>query len=357
MNTENDKTDRDEADYELVIQQALEQVNAHAQQGDLPNAIDVIEALLPIEDALLLSGPLSAIENLIRIASSLLATQAYTKIEPLFGKAINALQAHPDARPKDYIIPLNNLMVLYENMGNRQAVNQMAANMVNVASQITGPIDASIAQILIHLGTIYQRAGEKEAVRILYRLVNNYMTSDSGIDPTALYGWLMMYASFYQQAGEPDHALEILEKAYSLSAEMSDQDTRARGNLLSAIGGVAIAASKFDKADKYLSLAIKHLDENGMGASQEMSITCHNLASAILAAGIKERYADAIDLVTRSLSIVKARGHAEDAEYAGGLGLMANISARQGDPDQAQRLYGEAFAIYAVGAFQASSPL
>ena len=112
MNDQTEKTGRGEADYESVIQRALERVNAHAQQGGLPNALVVIEALLPIDDELLQAGPLSAIENLISIASSLLATQAYQEIEPLFGKAINALQAHPDTRPKDYIIPLNNLMVL-----------------------------------------------------------------------------------------------------------------------------------------------------------------------------------------------------------------------------------------------------
>ncbi len=351
MNDQTEKTGRGETDHEAVIQRALARVNAHAEQGDLPHALGVIEALLPIDDAWLLAGPLSAIENLIHIASSLLATQAYREIEPLFGKAINALQAHPDTQPKDYIIPMNNLMVLYENMGNRQAVNQIASSLVNVASQITEPIDANIAQILIRLGTIFQGAGETQAVRILYRQVNNYMASDSSIDPKVRYDWYMMYASFFQQAGEPGHALEILEQADSFSAGGGvGHDARTRGNRLNAIGGVALAANEFDKADQYLSLAIKHLAATGMENSPEMSIACHNLASTILAARLKARYAEASELMLRSLSIVKAKGHAESAEYAGGLGLMANIAVRRGDSNQAQRLYSQAFAIYEAAA-------
>jgi tetratricopeptide (TPR) repeat protein len=340
----------DETPYESVIQKALARISQQIQKGDLSSTIGEIQVLLTIDDHLLQTGPLSAIVNLITIASSLMATQSYREIEPLFAKAINALQAHPDTLPMDYVIPLNNLLVLYENMGNRQAVNQVASFMVNVASQLTGPIDATTAKIFIQLGSSYQGSGETEAVSILYRQVNNYMTSDTGINPKTRYDWLMMYASFLQQTGDPGLALEILEQAYSLSSKVPDQDPGAEGHLLSAMGSNALAANALEKADQYLSLAIKQLEDSGMADTRQMSITCHNLASTIFAARTKGRYAEASDLVARSLAIVKANGHANDAEYAGGLGLMANIATQCGDADQAQHLYGQAFAIYETAA-------
>jgi tetratricopeptide (TPR) repeat protein len=272
-------------------------LTAFARQGAVAEAARAADALLGVDDAALAAGDPAVVRDLLDAAGALTETGDLPRAGSLLIKGVNALAGNPRATQVDLVIPLNNLMAVYDRMGDAAQRDQVAAYLAGLAQTIEEPLPRNAMMVFLQLGRIYHDVGATEIALVMYRQVHRYMTTHD--EPDTLLGWLLLYAGVAQAGGDIPAAREALERAVRIEDPV-DQ----------AAAGTA----------------------------------CHNLALLYLELG--EQYERAEQLVGRALEIVLRTGRAGSAEHAGELAHLGVIAHRRGDLGAAEQHYLEAIEVY-----------
>lgn len=340
-------------DLRARVQQLQQQAAQAATRGDVAEARRAADTLTSLDDQALAAADPDVTRNLLEAATSLAGAGDLPRAERLLRKGIQALAENGRATQADLIVPLNNLMAVYEQAGADAQRNQVAAAIGAVAQQLDGPLPASAAGALIQLGKMHERSGNYIARLAMYRPVHASMTTRQDVTPDVLLGWLLVYAPVLIAGGRPQDGLAVGRQALDVAERTSELDPVER---LEAFALVAATASQ----QRDTALAQDAL-ERGAAVAEALQagdtwgppklaamagVVYHNLAALYVRQRQPERYPRAEALMRRALALVLEQGLEGSAEHAGALGQLAAIMEARGDLDGADRLYTDSIEIY-----------
>ena len=166
-------------------------------------------------------------------------TGQFSSLEQLFLKGIRVLWNHPQATVNDSFLPVNNLAALYGASGNYPARDQANSRILALAEQLAVPITSQVAQVFIHLGSLYERAGRPKAAAILYRPLHPFMMAQDEIALETRVEWIGMYAKVLMADSQFEQALQMGEQALSALQASPGFDDGHRIGILNLMGSAA----------------------------------------------------------------------------------------------------------------------
>ncbi len=340
-------------DLHARVQQLQQQAAQAAARGDAAEVQRVGDTLTSLDDHALAAADPAVTRSLLDAATSLAGTGDLPRAERLLRKGIQALAENARATQVDLIVPLNNLLAVYDQAGAEAQWAQVAAAIGAIAERLDGPLPANATSALIQLGQIYERSGNYVVSLTMYRPAHASMMASQDLAPDALLDWLLAYVRVLIAGGRPQDGLAVGRQALDVAERASEMDPVER---LEAFALVAASASQQretalaqDALERGAAVAeaLQAGDKWGPPKLAAMAgVVYHNLASLYLRLGRREHYQRADALMQRALAIVLEHGSEGSAEHAGALGQLAVITEARGDLDAADRLYTDSIAIY-----------
>lgn len=336
-----------------LVEQLQQQAAQAAARGDAAEAQRVADTLTSLDDHALAAADPAVTRSLLDAATSLAGTGDLPRAERLLRKGIQALAENARATQADLIVPLNNLMAVYEQAGADAQRNQVAAAIGVVAQRLDGPLPASAAGALIQLGKMYERSGNHVASLAMYRPVHASMMAQQDVTPDVLLGWLLAYAPALIAGGQPQDGLAVGRQALDVAERASEMDPVERLETFAIVAATASqqrdTALAQDALERGASVAeaLQAGDRWGPPKLAAMAgVVYHNLAALYVRARQPERYPRAEAVMRHALALVLEQGLEGSAEHAGALGQLAAIMEARGDLDGADRLYTDSIEIY-----------
>jgi len=341
-----------EPDFRTRIATLRQYAAERAEAGDAAEVRRAGDALLSVDDSELKRAEPDLTRNMLDAVSSMVAVGDSQRAEVLLMKGIQALSANPQATKVDLIIPLHNLMAVYDERGDIPRRNQAAGAIGRIAEQLDEPLTPGAAGVLLELGRLLEQVGNINGTLVMYRPVHAYMIATAAADPDTVLTWTMTYASALMSAGRHDDVIAVCRQAL----EVSGAAGVTPGRKVEVFGVLAMAATRKQDA----SAAAEALERGAAVAeSLETSETAldprvaaaagavyHNLAGLYVQQQRSDKYERAEALMRRALAIVLQQRSEGTAEHAGALGQLAVIVELRGDLDAAERLYTESVATY-----------
>lgn len=334
-------------DIGIRVRQLREYASERARLGDAVEVQRAGAALVALDDEELIGAEPAITRDMLDAAPSLLAAGDVQQTETLLLKGIRALSSNKKATQVDLIVPLNNLMAVYDQKGDYQQRNQVTGAIASIAEGLDEPLPASAAHVLLQLGHLFEQRGNIAVALVMYRPVHGSMMSRTDMSADTLLAWCIKYGRTLMAAGRYDDLIAVSEKA--LASATKEQQVE-----LLAIIGTATARKHDDAATGAAlerALAIADAIEAGAGwTDQRMEVAAgavyHNLAGHYMRQKQRDAYQKAEGLMRRALATVLRRAGEGSAEHAGALGQLAVITELLGDLDAAERLFLESIAIY-----------
>jgi tetratricopeptide (TPR) repeat protein len=340
-------------DLRAQVQQLQRQAAEAVARGDAAEAQRIGDALLSLDSQALAGADPAITRDLLDAAAALVGAGDLPRAERLLLKGIQALSGNARATQADLIVPLNNLMAVYDQAGNTGHRDNVAAVIGGIAERVDGPLPASAVNALLQLGQIFERRENYVAALVMYRPVHDSMMARQDIAADVLLTWLLAYARVLVAGGRSQDGLAIGRHALDVAERAVEIDPVDR---LQAFAVVATTASRLDEAataqdalERGAAVA-EALQAGGQRGEPKLAavagVVYHNLASLYVGLGRPEHYPRAETLMRRALALVLEQGRAGSAEHAGALGQLAVITEARGDLDAADRLYADSIAIY-----------
>ncbi|MCP5152993.1 MAG: hypothetical protein H6983_02420 [Ectothiorhodospiraceae bacterium] len=322
-------------------------VTADPASAELGGGLDrPVGALLTIDDdALIAADPVHA-RHILDAAAGAAQIGAFAHAERLLLKGLNVLLRHPLATEREPIVPMVNLALVYDAAGHAEPRDRAANAAVAHAAGLTEPLDGPTAHALLALVGHFERAGDRERLVGVYRAVHPYVLSLVSIDPNVRLATTGKYIQALTAAGRFADAADAIGTALEAVALDASATARWRLRLLlecaTAADRAGDAATAVDALRRGRDVALDsvHADSDLAG------ILYHNLAGHYLRRGAADELAEARDLMTRSLGIVRHNGRTASAEYAGGHGQLAAILDALGEETAATEAYAECVRLF-----------
>jgi tetratricopeptide (TPR) repeat protein len=335
------------------VQQLQQQAAQAAARGDAVEAQRVADVLTSLDDHALAAADPAVTRSLLDAAAALAGTGDLPRAERLLRKGIQALTENARATQVDLIVPLNNLMTVYDQAGAEAQRNQVAAAIGAIAERLDRPLPVNATSVLIQLGRIYERSGNHVASLTMYRPVHASMMARQDLAPDVLLGWLQGYGRALIAGGRPQDGLAVGRQALDVAERAAEMDPVERLEAFAIVAATASqqqdTATAQDALERGVAVAetLQASDTWGQPKLAAVAgVVYHNLASLYLRQRQPERYPRAEALMRRALMLVLEQGLAGSAEHAGALGQLAVIIEARGDLDGADRLYTESIEIY-----------
>jgi tetratricopeptide (TPR) repeat protein len=341
-------------DLRAQVQQLQRQAAEAVARGDAAEAQRIGDALLSLDSQALAGADPAITRDLLDATAALVGAGDLPRAERLLLKGIQALSGNARATQADLIVPLNNLMAVYDQAGNTGHRDNVAAVIGGIAERVDGPLPASAVNALLQLGQIFERRENYAAALVMYRPVHDSMMARRDAAADVLLTWLLAYARVLVAGGRSQDGLAIGRHALDAAERAVEIDPVDR---LQAFTVVARTASRLDEpataqdALERGAAVAEALQTGGRWGEPKLAavagVVYHNLASLYVGLGRPEHYPRAETLMRRALALVLEQGRAGSAEHAGALGQLAVITEARGDDlDAADRLYSDSIAIY-----------
>ena len=222
----------------------------------------ILKEIISLDDANALPDTRDVGRALVDIASRLVSTRDYDRLERIFSRGIEILQNSTGTTIGDVIVGLNNLSAMYDQQGNSRARDRVNSNILNFLADYTGPLDSDAVEVFLSLGDIYDRAGHPKAVAILYRQIQRYMQQTDFPAETRI---LVAHRYANALAGDQqyDEAMEVWVQAFNLKDDRTPVSNKgllesfalSQGpdkllDVLSDIATVYFKAGRFEQASE-----------------------------------------------------------------------------------------------------------
>lgn len=339
------------SDLEADVRSLAHELVAAARSGNAAEAARVADVLLGVDDAALVGGDPATIRELLDAAATLADAGQLEPAGSLLAKGINALAANPRASQVELVVPFNNLLAVYDRLGEPQQSAQVAAFIGGLADTIEEPLPQSAMMVFFQLGRIYHGLGRTEVALTMYRQVHRYMTTQPEVGPGSLYDWLVHYAGVLRDGARYEQVIEVCRLALSVHERLPGAEEADTIQVLVVLAQAALAGGDRPVAQEALERAVRIADDQVRSAESASPVNqgaagaaYHNLAMLYL--DLREQYQRAEELVERALEIVLRTGREGSAEHAGELGQLGVIAQRRGDLEAAERRYLEAVGVY-----------
>jgi CHAT domain-containing protein len=259
------------------------------------------------------------------------ALDAKDLAEKTFGKNSN-----------QYIKCLNNLVILYDNIGNYLASELLCKELLIIHQRVFGDNDAEYANCLNFLGMLYFKMGNYEASESFYGKAIKIRKKVLGENNLEYAGSLNNYALLYETIGNYSLAetlyndvLKILKKT---SGENNPEYATALTNLavLYTSMGNYVSAEIFHK--EALNIRKKIFGENNL----EYANSLNNMAGLL---SLKGNYRAAVENYQEAKKILKRILGENHPNYATCLNNIASFYSDLGNYSAADTLYKEVLAI------------
>jgi tetratricopeptide (TPR) repeat protein len=324
-----------------------EYASERAELGDAAEVHRAGDGLVSLDDDELSHADPGITRDMLDAAPSLLVAGDFRRAEILLLKGIRALSVNPQATQADLIVPLNNLMAVYDQSGDHNRRSQIAAAIGSIAEQLQEPLTAGAAHVLLQLGQLFEQRGNIGSALVMYRPVHSFMTSRTDMEADALLAWLISYARALIAGGRYDDVVDVCEKALGIVS--NGQQIEVLAIMAMATSRKRDAAATGAALDRAVAIA-DAIEAQGEWPDHRMEAAAgaayHNLAGHYLGAKQRDMYPRAQELMRRALAIVLRRGGQGSAEHAGALGQLAVITEARGDLDAAERLFRDSIAVY-----------
>ena len=321
---------------------AMERLNS----GDGSEVQRAADALLAIQDEALTSSDPAITRALLDVGAAVFSAGDLQRAQALMHKGITALSNNPSAKRADQIVPLNNLIALYEKVGDHQRAGAIAGYLGGLVEQLDEPVTGNAITVLLQMAQMYEGHGQLDGARVFYRPVHEYMMSSSELQPDTVLGWIRKYMQVLLKAEQYDAVQSLGQQGLGLAPESDRIELLAiMATAASRAGDVEAHADALEQA---ASLA-ERLEANGSltdRARIAAGAVYHNLAVHYLDRHKREQYARGQQLLRREISILTESGRGGSAEHAGALGQLAVLTDTCGEIEEAERLYVESVGIY-----------
>lgn len=281
----------------------------------------------------------------VEIASTLMPTGDYVRLEHVFLRGIQILKASNDMKLGDLMVGVNNLGVMYHEKKEYQARDRVNSSVVNLAEVYDGPMDQDSVKIFLSLGESYERADHPKAAAILYGQVHRYFQQQD-LPPDARSIWLERYANALAANSQHEKAVDLYRQALQLEDNQSPPNSHRLLEILALIGVEALRKPDFPAAEQALDRARLIAEESGLSETASAGWVYHNLASLYMRQRRSDKYAVAVKFSGRSLEIVKSVGRGASSEYAIGLNQLAQLTELMGEVDKAEQHFTTAISRF-----------
>ncbi len=257
--------------------------NAHsllAQQryAELPELID---GMLSLDVQALLNEDISVTRNMIEFAALLIPTGEFQRLERLHNFALKIANQHPGSAVCDFVLPLNNLGVLYENAGENDLRNEAYSQIVTLAQQLDGYLDSASATVMQQLANSYRREGVTAAALILSKALLPTMTEVLELPKETCIHWLHSYAALLFEDDQLQAAVDIINQALLLM----EPGTPEYIDMRNFTGLICLRLNQPEEAKKVFRQVLECLQENQTTADETFTDAVANLAAAYFDAG------------------------------------------------------------------------
>jgi tetratricopeptide (TPR) repeat protein len=335
-----------------TVKQLQAQLSGAVQVGAHPHAQQIADTLLSIDDEALKADDPAVIRDLLDAASALIATRDLARAGSLLAKGINAMAANPRASQVELIVPLNNLMVIYDQQGDRAQWSQIAGLIGAIAQTLTTPLTRQAAVALSQLGQIFERGQNVAFALVMFGPVRGFMLTTTEYESTDVVAWLMHYARLLLGASRYDDVVAVCRDALAV-IQRPDAN---RGHAIEVFVTMSTAharAGDEPAATDALERAVATADELSGDASfvrsswaSAAAVAYNNLAGKYIAQHVVDRYDRADELFERSIAIIRQHRGEGSADYAGAVAQRAVLAEARGDIDRADTLFVESIALY-----------
>ena len=303
--------------------------------------------LISLDDDELGRAEPAIIHDILATAPSLAAIGDLQRVEQLLRKGVRTLSINPRATQVDLIVPLYNLMAVYDQTGHYDLRTQVGTAIGSIAERLDEPLTSSAATALLQFGRLLKESENINSTLVMYRSVHRYMTTSPDIEPESLISWLQTYTQALLAGERYTEVITVCGEALEIAD--SGKEIEFLGALANAAARTQAIATAEDALERAVALA-EAMESSGGFADRRTEAAAgaayHNLAVHLATHKQADRDERSEYLMQRALAIVLRQGGAGSAEHAGALGQLAVITEARGDLDAADRLYAESIDIY-----------
>jgi tetratricopeptide (TPR) repeat protein len=321
---------------------AMERLNA-GDGGEVQRAAD---ALLAVEDEVLARSDPGITRALLDVGAAVFSAGDLQRAQALMHKGITALSNNPAASRADQIVPLNNLIALYDKVGDHQRASGVAGYLGGLVEQLNEPVTGNAVTVLLQMAQMYEERGQLNAALVFYRPVHGFMMSSPDLERDTVLGWVRKYLQVLLKAEQYDAVQSLGEQV--LATALESERIELLAIVATAAARAGDVAAHEDALDRAAALA-ERLDAAGSltgRARIAAGAVYHNLAVHYLDQHKREQYPRGQQLLEREIAILAETGRGGSAEHAGALGQLAVLTDACGQAAEAERLYVESVSMY-----------
>jgi CHAT domain-containing protein/Flp pilus assembly protein TadD len=253
----------------------------------------------------------------------------------IFEKALGP--DHPDVGTS-----LNNLAVLYENLGRYEEVDSLYQRSLAIREKALGPNHPAVALSLHSLAELYVTQGRYADAEPLFVRALTINEDTFGLDHPAVATSLNDLAIVYEKQGRYAQSESLYQRALAIREMALGPDhpevALSLDNLSVFYGLQRRYTEAEDLSKRSLAITEKMLGPN----HPDVAASLGNLASLYDREG---RYSDAETLFKRSLAIREQAFGSDHSDVANTKNYLALLYDKQGRDEEAETLYKQALAI------------
>jgi tetratricopeptide (TPR) repeat protein len=253
-----------------------------------------------------------------------------------------AIKRQEDTATTDLASSLNNLAVLYREMGRYEEAEPLYKRSLAISETQLGPDHPDTGISLNNLASLYESMGHYDAAEPLYERSLAISETQLGPDHPDTGTSLNNLASLYESMGHYDAAEPLYKRSLAIRETQLGPDHPSTGTSLNNLAGLYEAMSRYDAAEPLYkrSLAIREAQLGPNHPSTGSSL--NNLAELYREMG---RYDAAEPLYKRSLAISEAELGPNHPSTGSSLNNLALLYREMGRYEEAEPLYKRSLSI------------
>jgi CHAT domain-containing protein/Tfp pilus assembly protein PilF len=262
----------------------------------------------------------------------------YDKALPLYEQALAIRKKVLGEEHRGYANSLNNLAILYYQMGQYDKALPLYEQALAIRKKVLGEEHPSYAFSLNNLAALYVEIGQYDKALPLYEQALAIRKKVLGEEHPDYAQSLNNLAILYVEIGQYDKALPLYEQASAIYKKVLGEE---HPSYASSLNNLAILYSDMGQYDKALPLYEQALAINKKVLGEEHPYYANSLNSLANLYYQMGQYNKAQPLFEQALAIRKKVLGEEHPDYAQGLNKLANLYEKMGNPTLASALFSE----------------
>ncbi len=304
--------------------------------------IPMYEEMLQILEAELGSQYPDVATTLNNIAVLYCQMGEYEKAQPFYQRALDIREKALGPQHPDYAITLNNIAGLYESMGEYEKAIPLYQRALDIREKVLGPQHPSVATTLNNLAELYRQMVEYEKAIPLYQRALEIVEKELGPEHTNVAATLNNLAILYNSMGEYEKALPFYQRALEIVEKELGPEHPYVAMTLNNIAKLYDSMEEYEKAIQLYKRAFEIVERKLGSEHPYVATTLNNIA---LLYSHMEEYEKAIPFYKRALDIREKVLDPQHPSISITLNNFAFLYGSMGEYEKAIPLYQRALEI------------